>query len=195
MGGGDRPAGHFRTTAPGSTTTTSTPNGAISRRKESLTASSANSYPRKDHRWPWRPCRPRTDVDHATLAVDQGRQQCLGNGDVAEEVDLEQASPLVDREGLERYVEPMPALFTSARTTRPCGSPCTRAASARMWSGLVMSMISGSIPAPGLHRRPGAPDPREDVKPPPGQFRAVAAPMPVDAPVIMAISWIQLTLS
>lgn len=32
----------------------------------------------------------------------QGWQECLGNGDVAEEVDLEQASPLVDREGLDR---------------------------------------------------------------------------------------------
>src|SRR5215469_3543453 len=44
------------------------------------------------------------DVDHAALAADQDRQECLGNGDVTEEVDLEQASPLVDREDLERCV-------------------------------------------------------------------------------------------
>src|SRR5580658_6978004 len=36
------------------------------------------------------------DVDHATLVADQGWQECLDNGDVAEEVHLEQASPLVD---------------------------------------------------------------------------------------------------
>ena len=64
----------------------------------------------------------------------------------------------------------MAALFTSARTARPRGSPCTRVASARMWSGLVMSMISGSISGPGLCRRPVAPDTREDVEPLPGQF-------------------------
>jgi hypothetical protein len=52
----------------------------------------------------------------------------------------------------------------------PAGSPCARVASARMWSGLVMSMISGSISGPGLCRRPVAPDTREDVEPPPDQF-------------------------
>jgi hypothetical protein len=34
-----------------------------------------------------------------------------------------------------------------------------------MWSGSVMSMISGSIPGPRI-----APDTRKDVEPPPGQF-------------------------
>jgi hypothetical protein len=42
----------------------------------------------------------------STLAADQSRQKCLGHGDVAEEIDLEQASPLVDREGLDRYIDP-----------------------------------------------------------------------------------------
>ena len=37
---------------------------------------------------------------------------------------------------------------------------------------------------------PIAPDTREDVEPAPASSRAVAAPIPVDAPVITAISWI-----
>ena len=80
-------------------------------------------------------------------------------------------------------------MFTSARTARPCGSPCTRAASAWMWSGLVMSMISGSIPGPRMasasrSRR----TPARTWNPRRASSRAVAAPMPVDAPVTMAIS-------
>src|SRR5215813_5257787 len=83
------------------------------------------------------------------------------------------------------------ALFTSARTARPCGSPCNRVASARMWSGLVMSMISGSIPGPRIasasrSRR----TPARTWNPRRASSRAVAAPMPLDAPVITAISWI-----
>jgi hypothetical protein len=54
----------------------------------------------------------------AALAADQRGQECLGDGDVAEQVDLEQAPPLVDRIRLERHVDP-DACVVHERPHRP----------------------------------------------------------------------------
>src|SRR5262249_15376754 len=111
------------------------------------------------------------DVDHATLTADQGRQECLGDGDVAEEVDLEEASPLVDREGLDRYVDP-DAGVVHQRPHCPALRVSVHPSGQRLdvvWVGDVDDQRLDGRPPDCVGVRTAS-DTRENVDPPPGQF-------------------------
>ena len=111
------------------------------------------------------------DVHHATLVAHEGRQQRLDHGDLAEQVDLEHASPLVDRKGLDRHV----GLDGGVVHHRPY-CPALRIAVHSSDQRLDVVRF-GDVEDQRLDTRPPdgsgvlvAADTCKDMKPPPGQF-------------------------
>ncbi len=172
MSGGDRPAGHFRTHG------TRFDHDHVDPERGDFASQGVTDRFERELRTRVRTvCSHRdlaangADVDHPTSAPDQVGQQCLGHGDVTEEVDLEQASPLVDREGLERDID-ADACVVHERPHRPA----LRVPAHPRCQCLDVGRV-GDVDDQRLDPRPPncvgvlvAPDTRKNVETPAGQF-------------------------